>query len=122
MHSTTELFEDVVLPGALETRSQLADDLVEMRDQLRKQVARLQELRIKKVEQPGTLFPSYRFEFDGVSNTGLPRCLLWHRGHESPQRRRDDGCVDGADSVHEVHGRAICHIQGIQVSDIPYSS
>lgn len=57
MHSTSELFEDVILPGALETRSQLADDLAEMRDQLDKQMARLQELRVKKAEEPGTLFP-----------------------------------------------------------------
>lgn len=53
MHSTPELFEDVMLPGALEIRSQLADDLTEMRDQLHKQIARLKELRIKKAEQPG---------------------------------------------------------------------
>ncbi|KAN0081459.1 IKI3 family domain containing protein [Tylopilus felleus] len=55
-HSAPELFEDVILPGALEIRSQLADDLTEMRDQLCKQVARLQELRIKKAEQPDAFY------------------------------------------------------------------
>lgn len=53
----SELFEDVIHPGALETRSQLADDVAEMRDQLHKQMARLQELRVKKAEEPGTPFP-----------------------------------------------------------------
>lgn len=68
MHSPSELFEDVILPGALETRSQLADDLAEMRDQLRKQIARLQELRVKKVEQPGTPSPSDGSEFNDIIN------------------------------------------------------
>ncbi|KAH0829046.1 IKI3 family-domain-containing protein [Lanmaoa asiatica] len=33
LYSTSELFEDVILPGALDARSQFADDLSEMRDQ-----------------------------------------------------------------------------------------
>ncbi|KAF8554834.1 pol II transcription elongation factor [Imleria badia] len=56
LHSTPGLFEDVILPGALEIRSQLADDLTEMRDQLHKQIARMQELRIKKAEQPDAFY------------------------------------------------------------------
>ncbi|KAG8220454.1 IKI3 family-domain-containing protein [Butyriboletus roseoflavus] len=56
LHSTTELYENVILPGALEIRSQLADDLVEMRDQLCKQITRLKELRIKKAEQPDAFY------------------------------------------------------------------
>ncbi|KAF8132053.1 pol II transcription elongation factor [Boletus edulis] len=56
LHSTPELLEDVILPGALEIRSQLADDLTEIRDQLQKQIARLQELRIKKAEQPDAFY------------------------------------------------------------------
>jgi elongator complex protein 1 len=47
-----ELLDDIVLPGALDCRAQIGDDINEMRDQLSKQVARLTELRIKKVEEP----------------------------------------------------------------------
>ena len=48
-----ELIEEIIHPGALETKSQLAEDLSEMKSQLSKQVARVRELRVKKVEQPG---------------------------------------------------------------------
>ena len=40
-------------PGALDSRTQIAEDLNEMREQLRKQLARIRELRVKKVEEPG---------------------------------------------------------------------
>ena len=50
-----ELIEEIVYPGALETKSQLAEDLGEMGSQLSKQMARVRELRVKKVEQPGTV-------------------------------------------------------------------
>ncbi|KAF9222466.1 pol II transcription elongation factor [Gyrodon lividus] len=56
LHSKPELLEDVVLPGAFENRSQLADDLNEMREQLHKQVARLKELRVKKAEEPDAFY------------------------------------------------------------------
>ena len=112
-HSTPELFGDVILPGALETRAQLADDLAEMHDQLDKQATRLRELRVKKAEEPGTPFFLSRILCRSHAND---RCLLWHRGHTSAKRRHDDGRVHGADGVHEVHGCAVCDIQGIQVS------
>lgn len=48
-----ELIQEIIYPGALETRSQLGEDLGEMKSQLSKQVARVRELRVKKVEQPG---------------------------------------------------------------------
>ena len=48
-----KLIEEIIHPGALETKSQLAEDLSEMKSQLSKQVARVRELRVKKVEQPG---------------------------------------------------------------------
>lgn len=51
-----ELVEEVIYPGALESKSQLAEELAEMKSQLSKQVTRLRELRVKKVEQPGTKF------------------------------------------------------------------
>jgi len=49
-----ELLEEIVNPAVLEARNQITEDLTEMREQLQKQVARLRELRIKKVEEPGT--------------------------------------------------------------------
>jgi elongator complex protein 1 len=48
-----ELLEDVVYPAAFESKAQLLEDVMEMREQLRKQVSRLRELRVKKVEEPG---------------------------------------------------------------------
>jgi elongator complex protein 1 len=50
-----ELLEEIINPAVLEARSQIAEDLTEMREQLQKQVGRLRELRVKKVEEPGTL-------------------------------------------------------------------
>ena len=41
-------------PGALESRAQIEEDISEMREQIRKQVNRVRELRVKKVEEPGT--------------------------------------------------------------------
>ncbi len=51
--------EDIVHPGALECRARIAEELNEMRDQLRKQVNRVRELRVRKVEEPGKLHPSF---------------------------------------------------------------
>ena len=48
-----ELLVDIVYPGALESLTQVADDILEMKEQLRNQLNRIQELRIKKVEEPG---------------------------------------------------------------------
>jgi hypothetical protein len=48
------MLTDIIYPSSLESRAQLEEDLNEMREQLRKQVHRLRELRIKKVEEPGT--------------------------------------------------------------------
>ena len=50
-----ELLEEIINPAVLEARSQIAEDLTEMREQLQKQVGRLRELRVKKAEEPGTL-------------------------------------------------------------------
>lgn len=45
---------DIIHPGALESQAQMLEEIDEMRQQLRKQVQRLRELRIKKVEEPGS--------------------------------------------------------------------
>jgi elongator complex protein 1 len=49
-----ELLEEIIDPAVLEARTQIAEDLAEMREQLQKQVTRLCDLRIKKVQEPGT--------------------------------------------------------------------
>ncbi|PPQ93843.1 hypothetical protein CVT25_013552 [Psilocybe cyanescens] len=51
-----ELLEDIVYPAALETRAQISEDIGEMREQIRKQVDRLRELRIKKIEEPDAFY------------------------------------------------------------------
>lgn len=48
-----------MFPGALESRAQIAEEINEMREQLRKQLSRIRELRIKKVEEPGASFGSF---------------------------------------------------------------
>ena len=58
LHAMPELMKEIIYPGALETKSQLEEDLGEMKSQLSKQVARVRELRVKKIEQPGTGFLS----------------------------------------------------------------
>lgn len=40
-------------PGALECRAHIGEDIAEMREQLRKQLNRVRELRVRKVEEPG---------------------------------------------------------------------
>jgi len=52
-----ELLEDIVHPAALDSRAQIAEDISEMREQIRKQINRLRELRIKKAEEPGKYSP-----------------------------------------------------------------
>ncbi|EIW80500.1 pol II transcription elongation factor [Coniophora puteana RWD-64-598 SS2] len=56
MRKCPKLLEDVVHPSALDSRSQLGEDITEMRDQLRKQVSRLKELRVKKAEEPDAFY------------------------------------------------------------------
>ncbi|RDB24885.1 Elongator complex protein 1 [Hypsizygus marmoreus] len=51
-----ELIEDIIHPGALESCAQVVEDINECKDQLRKQVNRLRELRIKKVEEPDAFY------------------------------------------------------------------
>lgn len=56
LHGNPELVDEVLLPCSLDCRAQIGDDINEMREQLRKQVARLTELRIKKVEEPDAFY------------------------------------------------------------------
>ncbi|KAI6009884.1 pol II transcription elongation factor [Pisolithus marmoratus] len=56
LHGPPELLQDVIMPGALDVKAQLTEDLNEMREQLRKQLARLGELRIRKVQEPDSFY------------------------------------------------------------------
>ena len=58
MHKTPDLILEILHPAALEIRAQISEDLEEMRTQLRKQLSRLRELRVKKVEEPGGCYSS----------------------------------------------------------------
>lgn len=53
LHVVPDLITEIIYPGALESCAQLVEDIHEMAEQLRKQVQRLRELRVKKVEEPG---------------------------------------------------------------------
>ncbi|KAI0919135.1 hypothetical protein AcV5_002129 [Taiwanofungus camphoratus] len=54
--SRLDLLADIIHPGALDSRAQIAEEISEMRDQLRKQVQRLRELRVRKVEEPDAFY------------------------------------------------------------------
>ena len=64
-------------PASLESRAQISEDLTEMREQLRKQVIRLRELRIRKVEEPG--------ECSALGDLSAP----WITPYADPDRRTD---------------------------------
>ncbi|KAG6836197.1 hypothetical protein H0H93_010463, partial [Arthromyces matolae] len=56
LKSKPELVEDVVHPAALESCSQIVEDVHECQEQLRKQLNRIRELRIRKVEEPDAFY------------------------------------------------------------------
>ncbi|KZT05444.1 IkappaB kinase complex IKAP component [Laetiporus sulphureus 93-53] len=56
LSSRPELLEEIIYPGILDCRAQITEDLNEMKDQLRKQVQRIRELRIKKTEEPDAFY------------------------------------------------------------------
>ena len=43
----------LILPGTMEARSSISDEVEEIRDLLEKQVGRLDELAAKKLSEPG---------------------------------------------------------------------
>ena len=67
-----ELLEEIINPAVLEARSQIAEDLTEMREQLQKQVRRLRELRVKKAEEPGTLIVLPFSNLPSAKDAGAP--------------------------------------------------
>ncbi|KAF7294045.1 polymerase II transcription elongation factor [Mycena kentingensis (nom. inval.)] len=56
LNKAPELVEDVIHPAALDCRAQIAEDLDEMKEQLRKQLNRIRELRVKRVEEPDSFY------------------------------------------------------------------
>ncbi|KAI0076404.1 IkappaB kinase complex IKAP component [Panus rudis PR-1116 ss-1] len=66
LNSKLELLEDVIYPAALESRAQIAEEIGEMKEQLRKQVQRLRELRVKKIEEPDAFYGTEDAELHDV--------------------------------------------------------
>lgn len=53
LHKRDDLVSLSILPGALEARSSISDEVDEIRDLLEKQVWRLDELKARKISEPG---------------------------------------------------------------------
>jgi hypothetical protein len=67
LHGVQEMLTEIVHPGALSSRTQIDEDLTEMREQLQKQLNRLRELRLKKIEEPGLQISSnLRLDLDSL--------------------------------------------------------
>ncbi|GLB37914.1 hypothetical protein LshimejAT787_0409650 [Lyophyllum shimeji] len=56
LNAKPELVEDIIHPAALESCAQIVEDINECRDQLRKQLNRIRELRIRKIEEPDAFY------------------------------------------------------------------
>ncbi|KAF8627641.1 hypothetical protein AX15_004335 [Amanita polypyramis BW_CC] len=56
VNKVPELVEEIVHPAALESRAQISEDLKEMQEQIHKQLGRIRELRIRKVEEPDAFY------------------------------------------------------------------
>ncbi|KAG8989324.1 hypothetical protein FRB90_002303 [Tulasnella sp. 427] len=52
MNSRTDLVETILHPEALEVRSQIGEDVIELKEQLERQTERLKELKAKKITDP----------------------------------------------------------------------
>lgn len=75
LHRVPSLLEEIIYPATLDTRTQVAEDLDEMRAQLQKQVERLRELRIKKEEEPGNVYFFYAAFSSLLTNSTVRRLL-----------------------------------------------
>lgn len=53
LHEKDDLVESVIHPSLLETQNVIMEDIAEIEEQMSKQTARLEELKVLKVEQPG---------------------------------------------------------------------
>lgn len=52
----TDLIDSIIIPGALDIRTQIGDDLEEMEEQLKKQSTRLRELEEKRKNDPRNFY------------------------------------------------------------------
>ncbi|KAI6007771.1 pol II transcription elongation factor [Pisolithus orientalis] len=66
LHGPLELLQEVILPGALDIKAQLTEELNEMREQLHKQLARLRELRTRKVQEPDTFYGTEQVNMQNI--------------------------------------------------------
>ena len=107
--------EVIIHPGALESCAQILEDLSECKAQLVKQVNRLCELRIKKVEEPGRLLFLTNVY---AANEKLFRWVLWDRRHKSAQCRCNDGRVDGSHYLYLIYDGCIHSFTDV-VTDLP---
>lgn len=83
--------QEIIHPGALETKSQLDDDLGEIKSQLAKQSARIRELRVKKADQPGK-----------ASRTGKCSCSISPSGFPDAFYGDDDADLPNIDVMTDV--------------------
>ncbi|KAJ7198481.1 pol II transcription elongation factor [Mycena pura] len=71
-----ELLTDIIHPGALESRAQISEDVDEMREQLRKQLQRIRELRVKKVDEPDVFYgmdeDANLYNVDAMTDVSMP--------------------------------------------------
>ncbi|KZT27113.1 IkappaB kinase complex IKAP component [Neolentinus lepideus HHB14362 ss-1] len=63
LRKVPDLLTELIHPAILESRNQISEDIGEMKEQLRKQLQRIRELRIRKVEEPDAFY--------GVEDTAL---------------------------------------------------
>ncbi|KAI5122330.1 hypothetical protein M0805_002497 [Coniferiporia weirii] len=56
LHKEPSLITEIIHPAAFDSRNQISEDIEEMRGQLQKQVERLKELRVKKIEEPDAFY------------------------------------------------------------------
>lgn len=109
---SSELVEDILYPGALESRAQIGEDISEMREQLRKQVARLRELRVKKIEEPGMKDNNLLVAFFLIV---CFRCILRCGRRQSTQCRCDDRCINAGYRIYSVYCSPIYCITNFKV-------
>ena len=104
---------EIIHPGALDSRAQFSEDISEMKEQLEKQVNRLRELRIKKVEEPGK--PG-KFILSMHLKGCCPRCILWDGRRCIIERGCHDRRIHASDCFYPLHRGAYVCIANIEVS------
>ncbi|KAF8587053.1 IKI3-domain-containing protein [Ramaria rubella] len=65
LRKRNDLFASIILPGALEARSSISDEIFEIQDLMDKQVGRLDELAARKIAEPAAF---YGMEDENLAN------------------------------------------------------